>query len=231
MNILTGCIPSFKLPYLHRGSVVDKEVDRSWLYRDEIYSQPRGERKSFPMPEKISSDFLVGIEADLGGKKYVSKRSHSDEPRKVVLQVTDFGYFGNTHKYGVLKVSGVYWSEGKYATMSNDLSMIDPRVTGIWSIDLCKIITNEDLGEKAQWDGYEPHEGTCRFSNISELYCTAAYVSLLRIEGDFALTIGTYAQVPDDDDYLVKVENDVATVFPNLQKSIDKMLETKNYGK
>ena len=42
MNELKKCIPSFNRKYIHWGKLVDKEADKSWLYKDDMYSQPDG---------------------------------------------------------------------------------------------------------------------------------------------------------------------------------------------
>ncbi len=228
MNELKKCIPSFNRKYIHWGKLVDKETDKSWLYKDEIYSQPDGERKTFLMPEVIPVDFLNGIKANFDDCEYVSV---SQNPRKVDLSVTDYACYGNTHKYGTLSISGAVWQHEefgkKWSTSSRRLSNIDPRVTGIWKVDLCKILSNEDLGEKGcDWEGYEANEATCRFSDIDELYCTAAYVALLRIEGDFLLTIDSYvASDPKPFQQLMKIEDGNVTFLPMLRAAKANILD------
>ena len=229
MDELRKCIPSFNRKYLHWGKVKDKEQDKSWLYKDDFYSQPDGERKNFFLPESIPVDFLVGLEADIDGTHYVARRHENRRDyRKVDLSVTDYACYGNTHKYGTLSIDGVNWKDGDCTTSSRKLSNIDPRVVGIWKVDICKILSNEDLGEKnCDWDGYEANEATCRFSNIDELYCTAAYVALLRIEGKFDLTIDAWcdANPSEATQYLLKVDGDEVRFMPMLKAAKANILD------
>lgn len=225
---LQACIPSFNVEYKRWGEeVVDKEKDKSWLYRDQTYFRPDHDWKDEAptLPEIITPDFLVGTEVEVNDEKYVVKRDAGDKGiRKVCLEVSDYAAYGNTHKYGKLKIKGVHWSKvdsGPYSwTSSRELGNADPRVTSIWDVDLYWIIRDSSyFGEGER--GYEVNEATARFIYNDELYITAAYVSLLRVAGPMLLHDGYFAAAYPEKYWLVKVdENDNVTFSPKLRKMI-----------
>ena len=223
---LQACIPSFNFEYKRWGEkVVDKDKDHSWLYRDECYRRPDADWKEEPptLPEVIPPDFLIGEEAVIGDEKYVVRRDPDDTIRKVCLEVTDFAAYGNTHKYGKLKIRGVHWGrvndDGLYSwTSSRQLGNVDPRVTGLWDVDLYWIIRDSSYFGEGEI-GYEVNEATARFVSRDELYITAAYVAILRVGGPMLLHDGYSAAAFPEKYWLVKIdENDNVTLSPRLRK-------------
>lgn len=231
LNILRGCIPSFNRKYRHWGKIADKEVDMSWMYLDEYFYKNNDYSNIYTLPEVVPYDFLVGTEGEFYGKKYFVVQNWNTDTRPqrhISLDITDFGLYGNTHKYGDLCISGLGWrEEGKTkGIMSTTRDDIDPRIRGMWKMELRKILSPEDLGENADWEGFEAGEATQRFSNLNELLCTAAYVSLFRFQGPLSLNIGAFYIVPDEEEYLLQVdENDNVTFEPRLLSAVKKMQE------
>ena len=205
-------IPSLKREYIRWGKTVDKNIDKSWLYRDESYRKSHAtwndpDREKY-LPEVISEHFLEGLTIEVEGESYVAERSREYDYRRVYLEVTDFACYGNTHKYGKLEIDGLHWRKvGEKSGWHSwgRLSDEEPRVTGIWDIDLFRIVGE---GEMA---GSEcpPFEATARFVYLDELVATAAYVTLKRIEGPFILdNASSYATVREAKDILVTVGAD-----------------------
>ena len=239
LNTLQRCIPSFNRKYIHWDKLVDKDEDMSWLYLDETFRKWKSEDdKPYLLPKVIPADYLVGVEAVVDGKTYHSKFNGRIDPhskckvpmRHVALDITDYGLYGNTHKYGNLDVSGVEWNEDgtdKRSFGSIFSAKYDPRISPKWKIDIRKILSPEDVGEKnCDWSGYEAGEATSRFSDLDELLCSAAYVTLLRFEGPLYLNIGAYYVVPEMDDYLLQVDDkDDVTINPRLKAAIKRMTE------
>lgn len=229
LNKLKACIPSFGRGYMRWGEEIDKETDKSWLYLDETYTQYKGNGKFF-LPEVIEPNFLIGVKTEIDGVTFESRNRDITNglPRTICLEVTDFAYFGNRHKYGQLKTSSPDWVNlsNSYMTRTNDLHEIDPRIGTIWKTNLRRILSPEDLGEKGcDWEGFSPHEATERFSDLDELYCTAAYVTILRFTGNYTLHVGSYAAMPDEDDFLVKCIDGNITFCEKLKKAIREMTE------
>lgn len=233
---LKGYIPSFNRKYIHWEKLVDKEQDMSWLFLDEFYRADWNDWNSKPvkLPTVIPYDFLIGIEGELNHKTYHSIHNWDSENyphRHIALDITDFGNFGNTHKYGTMSASGIAWREDgtKTFTHSSELQRKDPLARAIWKMDLRKILSKEDLGEKGcDWEGFDAGEATQRFSNMDELLCTAAYVALFRFQGPLYLNIGAFFVVPEDNDYLLRVdENDNVIIAPKLRDAMRRMEEVK----
>lgn len=221
-------IPSLKRDYCRWGEKkVDKTKDRSWLYRDESYRKPSAKwndpDKERYMPEVIPQDFLEGLTVEVEGSKYeVERGSEYGNYRRIYLQVTDFACYGNTHKYGKLEISGLHWRKiGESGWHSwNKLSDEEPRVTGIWDVDLFRIVGEGEMSESECPAG----EATGRFVYLDELIATAAYVTLLRIEGPFTLdNAGSYASVRKAEDILVTVDENGNVVWGEKIKRILKL--------
>jgi hypothetical protein len=100
-----------------------------------------------------------------------------------------------------------------------------PQAKSHYEVKLYKIIAPDDLSQKVDdWDGYDPGCATQRFENLAELYCTAAYVSLLRVGGPYYLYVGESYVVPDETDYLLVVdENDNVEFCRELNWAINEM--------
>lgn len=224
LNILAPYIPSMTREYFRWGKKTDKEKDRSWLYRDDYYAKPDAPYgdpdrvKTFP--EKIPVDFLEGLEAEFEGKTYVAKRDEWEKDyRRVYLEIVDFGYWGNKHKYGKLQITGLHWSSGKGGMSCRQLSNVDPRVTGIWDVDICRIVAEGELDPSE----CPPGESSQRFDTIEELIATAAYVALLRVEGPIKMdNASSYASAERKDDMILTVDKNDNVTFEK------KLLETLN---
>jgi len=227
MDRLRSLIPSFNREYFRWGKPVDKNEDDSWLYRDEHEWDDNNNLITYP--KVIPGDYMVGISATLDGEELVTVNRDAHFGRRVALDIVDYENFGNKHKYGTLRICGVMWkkvSTGSYI-MSSSLSKVEPHAKTNWEVNLYKIIAPEDLSQKenyGEWSAYNPNEATQRFDDFSELYCTAAYVSLLRVGGPFYLYVGETYVVPQDDDYLLIVdENDDVKFCERLNHAIEKM--------
>ncbi len=197
---LERSLPSFSLPYFRWTEEVDKTEDRSWLYSD---------RNNPTLAEHIPEDYLVGIRATTSdGAHYTSRRKVEREKwRMVKLEIVDFGYYGNTHKYGKLVIDGVEWYSDELGgcRIYSELREIEPLVSYAWNVNLCKIIRPED-GFFEQY-GYESGRSTERFTDLSELYATAAYVALFRVSGPFSLYEGSFCTAPRKKDLVLSVDN------------------------
>ena len=210
MEKLRSLIPSFERDFIEFGEKIDKTEDKAWLYRDKL----AWDKNHNPVlyPELIPADYMTGIEVNIDGQEYVSvSRTMEEGVKNVSLSVVDYGLFGNTHKYGTLHIPGVTWKNketGCYR-MSNVMDEMEPHARTSYEIDLYKIIAPEDFSQTlGDWDGYEPNEATQRFESLPELYCTAAYVSLLRVGGPFYVYIGESYVIPKKSDYLLVVDGD-----------------------
>ena len=226
MNRLRSLIPSFERDYIPFGEPADKSEDMEWLYRDDYIWDKDNHR--ITLPELIPADYMVGIEVNIDRGEYVSiPRSNTEKGRKVALSVMDFGMLGNTHKYGTLSIPGVQWkskTDGHYI-LSSQIDKMVPQAKTHYEVKLYKIIAPDDLSQKVDdWDGYDPGCATQRFENLAELYCTAAYVSLLRVGGPYYLYVGESYVIPDETDYLLVVdENDNVEFCRELNWAIKEM--------
>ena len=233
MKQLEPFIPSLTREYLRWGEKkVDKSKDRSWLYRDEDFRKPHAEwndpdRERY-LPEVIPEHFLEGTVAEVEGEKYVAKpNDYGRNYRRVYLQVTDFAYYGNTHKYGQLQINGLRWcKEGGNSSHSwGKLSDIEPRVKGIWDVDLFRIVGEGEMAGSECPVG----DSTARFVYLDELFATAAYVTLLRIQGPVVLdNASAYSVMRTKDDILLAAGADGSVEWGNKLKRVLKFDENKN---
>ena len=220
-------IPSLSRQYNRwEDENIDKTADKSWLWRDEHFVRPSSKwddpHKHEYMPERIPEHFLEGLETEIDGEKYVVRKSHFEQDcRRVHLDVTDFADYGNTHKYGVLHINGVHWSSSDGAThWWNKLTDVEPRVKGKWDVDLFRIVGEGEMSGSECPVG----DSTARFVYLDELIATAAYVTLLRVEGPIVLdNTGTYASVIKKDDILLTVNRDGNVEWGNKLKNILKI--------
>ena len=234
MEKLKRVITSFKYEYKPYGDeVVDKDADKSWLFQDDWSLQDK-------LPEHIPANYLVGEQYDVDGETYVVTSNENMEwlskeksfckripdGREIALEVTDFGQFGNYHKYGKLVASGVAVKQvGELGNAyTSRLREKNPLLRHCWEIELRKIFTDKDKS-KGDWEGYEEGMSVGRFSEYVDLYATAAYVSLLRFEGAFLLFEGSYCIVPEKEDVLLVVDGDEVVEIGDKLQSILKIVE------
>lgn len=225
IKVLEPFIPSLNREYKRWGEkLIDKTQDKSWLYRDEYFERPSAKygdpNRSEYLPEKIPADFLVGIEAEDNGEKYVS--CNGEGSRRAHLEITDFAYYGNTHKYGKLQINGLYWvsKETGYTLLSSKLSDIDPRIQSIWDVDLFRIVEDGEMSMSE----CEPGAATGRFVYLDELIATAAYVTLIRVMGPVEMdNASSYATVRKDEDMLLTVDKNDNVVFGDKLISVLKL--------
>ena len=231
---LTPFIPSLEREYSRWGELRDKNEDRSWLYRDESYRRPSAKwndpDKERYLPEMIPENFLEGTVADIDGEKFCVKRSYPSterDYRRVYLEITDFAMYGNTHKYGKLQIDGLRWSRigNNTATSWNKLDDVEPRVQSIWDVDLFRIVAEGEMSAEECPVG----EATARFTYVDELVATAAYVTLIRIQGPCVLdNASSYATVRTDKDILLSVDkNDEVTFGKKLLRILKLEEESK----
>lgn len=216
---LAPFIPSLNREYIMWGKLRDKNEDRSWLYRDEAYRKPNAEwndpDKERYLPEVIPENFLEGTVADINGEKFCVKRSYPSaerDYRRVYLQITDFAMYGNTHKYGTLKIDGLMWSKIGTASATSwyKLDDMEPRVKGIWDVDLFRIVAEGEMSAEECPVG----EATARFTYIDERVATAAYVTLIRIQGPCILdNASSYATMRTDNDILLSIDKNDEVTF------------------
>lgn len=228
---LAPFIPSLNREYIMWGKLRDKNEDRSWLYRDEPYRRPSAkwndaDRERY-LPEMIPEYFLEGTVADINGEKFCVKRSYPSierDYRRVYLEITDFAMYGNTHKYGKLQIDGLRWSRiGNNSTTSwNKLDDVEPRVRGIWDVDLFRIVAEGEMSAEECPVG----EATARFTYIDELVATAAYVTLIRIQGPCILdNASSYATMRTDNDILLSIDKNDEVTFGKKMIRILKLEE------
>ena len=229
---LVPFIPSLKLEYNRWGELRDKNEDRSWLYRDETYRRPSAkwndpDRERY-LPEVIPENFLEGTVADINGEKFCAKRSYPSierDYRRVYLEITDFAMYGNTHKYGKLLIDGLRWSiiGSNLSTSWNKLNDVEPRVQNIWEVNLFRIVAEGEMSATECPVG----EATARFTYIDELIATAAYVTLIRIQGPCVLdNASSYATVRTDNDILLNVDKNDQVTFG---KKLLRILESETF--
>ena len=209
MQMLIPHIRFFNSEYRRWGKPTDKDEDLSWLYLDDLTHDR--------LPVKIPTNFLEGIQVVDEGETWTTPASKNCPGRKVNLEVMDFACYGNQHKYGELFISGVVFANEGRCRFGNYLNKMDNRIQSSWKIDIRKIITENDSFAGA--DGYELGEGTQRFDDLLELFCTATYVALLRIEGPFVMYYGDRVCVLGKDKIMLKVgANGAAYLGPVLKK-------------
>ena len=212
MDLLKKRISFFDREYKRWGEETDKTKDLSWLYLDDLAYDP--------MPVTIPKDYLVGLQASINGKDWETKPRYDCPGRKVNLEVMDFGFYGNQHKYGEVFISGVQWVSGNISSFGSSFEAVENRARSNWKMDIRKIITEAD--SYAQTDGYNLGEGSERFENLEELYCTAAYVALLRIEGPFVMYLGSTVCVLGKDKIMLKVgRNGAVSLGPVMKRLIN----------
>lgn len=219
---LEELIPSFQRKWNGYGGNLNDEK-YGFLYHDEyLYNRlPNGKTISGSLPFKIPKGFLEGIVIENADKteKLVSAESRKKDGKiQIGMHITSFaGYSAYEHTYGTLRIPGPHWvtpgtnmrSAGYMGTFTLDPNF-DPRVQD-WEVELCRIITEDDINSRADWDGWEAGNANQRFVSISEMFLTACWVCLARIEAPFILK-GEESYIEDDSKNLISVdENDNVT--------------------
>lgn len=203
---LQKLIPSFQRKWnVYGGNLDDKKY--GFLYRDETYSQERikgdwESRITRKLPFEIPERFLEGItirDEDTGDVlvSELTGCSKKGECRKVYLNITTFGA-PYEHSYGSLEIGGPHWTKetgyvfGYLGNYYKDPGY-DPRVQGDWNVDVCRIITKDDINSGADWYGWSAGDASPRFVSYSELVLTACWLVLMRVQGPVFLTTSRYS--------------------------------------
>ena len=223
---LEKVIPSFQRKWTGFGGTCDENNKYGFLYKDEFcYNKEKdGSVLTKELPFFIPKGFLEGIvvEKDDKSDKLISLPPIKQEGKLVIgMQVTSFqGYGLYEHTYGTLQIPGPRWSKvgtnsiicgylGDYTSDPN----FDPRIQSIWNVELCRIITEEDINSRADWHGWKPGDANQRFVSISEMFLTACYITLARIETPFILK-GDERYYSDREKWLISTDdNDEVTFY------------------
>lgn len=223
---LEKVIPSFQRKWNGDGGSCDKNDKYGFLYRDEFISVKKkdGRYACAELPFFIPEGFLEGITVENcsdNTDKLISIPPRKKDGRITIgMHVVSFaGYSYAEHTYGTLNVPGPRWTKinnptsivggymGDYTSDAN----FDPRIRD-WNIELCRIITEEDINSRANWDGWEVGSANPRFTSISEMFLTACYVALARIGSPFLLK-GEEAYVYSDSKNLLSVDENGEVTF------------------
>lgn len=198
---LTDIIPSFKRKWSGVGGTHDDRIFGGFTYSDPFFSYELSDGRYIAenLPFTIPENYLVGrkVRSNRGGDTLISVSPQKRDDRVVVgMSVTSFaGYSFAEHTYGSLIVPSPNWSiEGnptcivggslkKYQDDPNFSSCIGPN----WEIELCRIITEEDINGRANWDDWNAGDANPRFVSRSEMYLTACWVALARLGMPFLL--------------------------------------------
>ena len=168
-----------------------------WLYSDGINK----------LPDTIPIDYLVGraIIDSRGRQLTVVDENHyayrdKEVPKGRTVNVDWMQFPGHPHMYAKLKVRGTAWrgdEDGRTFTTNvfdKEIPKEQPELKNVrhnHEIELFRILPQEDIDEAPyDWESYEAGCRTNRFLKFSELYATAIYVALLRVEGPFYLVDG-----------------------------------------
>lgn len=222
LSLLKEFIPSLRRKWSGYGGTCDEKDKYGFLYKDDpiYYRKPDGKLVCKSLPFFIPDDFLTG-------KTIVNKNDPLDQlisvpPRKkdgkivVGMTVTSFAGYGiYEHTYGALNIPAPKWAKIDRPTVIVagslreycDSQDFDPRVGGIWKTELCRIITEEDINSRANWDGWKTGDANPRFVSISEMFLTACWVSLVRIGNPFVLR-GTESYYYNSDKDLLSVDKE-----------------------
>lgn len=225
LDLLRKHIPSFGRKFN------DEDIfgKTGWLYRD----------YSTKLPESIPADFCVGKTAEYRGEtiriingsdsktcKYERKLLGFPPGRMVSIDWQQ--YPGHPHLYPKMEIQGIAGitkdSDGKEKEFQCLYMLDNSQFAGHWDIEPLRIVPQEDIDKAPyEWEGYEAGDRTNRFLDHNEIILTAAYISLLRIEGPFFLKEGEYYAQYNKKDLLLSVDsNDEITITDKMQKKLDK---------
>lgn len=200
LSLLEKMIPSFHRKWNeYGGNIFDEKY--GFLYNDETFFGPdwgKGYDENCTIPFVIPVDYLEGRTVETSDGIYTSKRQNKGF-RKVNLSITSFDKsVGGGHSYGVLKIESPSWVDSKGGKRFGYLGSefwnhpgFDPRISRIWEVNLCRILTQEEKDDtRVNWEYTNPGDATERFSSISELVKTALWVTLKRVSGPLKIYEG-----------------------------------------
>lgn len=181
------------------------------IYRDSWY---------LALPTIIPENYLVGetIETISGRisvtqkystkeEKELNERLRTPEGRRICF---DYMIYPNgKHYYGKLEIDGVecmLYNKLTDKTCRTSIAQIDvpqdkPQLKNArfhWQTELMREVAMEDLNDtSANWESYHLGDRTSRFSNLIELYSTALYVAIARVQGPMYMTMQSMVELFD----------------------------------
>lgn len=199
---------------------------RAALISFDLYDIKSGKIETNKFDWDIPEDGGVGIEVELDGEKYVSKKDWDVPVRMCGLEILDFGAYGNTHCYGEVHIKGTCWvNEKGQSVWRSDLKHPD---VGDFRFKLRRIIREEDITpEMGDWEGYEPGIVTERFQTVTSLILQYLWVVLSRVQGPVIIqseplyvcqkTKNLLARVDKDDNVILR--SDILNILKRSRKS------------
>ena len=198
-----------------------------WLYRT---------RNGRGLPDVIPQDHLVGRTFEYRGATIrldhprntpygKSARQAFGTPCGRAAGVEYQQYPGHPHMYPTLEIEGVTGMtvppSGQPEEFRGIYLLHDPEVQTHWSIDLMRIVPQEDIARAPyEWEYYSAGDRTNRFLDYGEILATAAYVCLLRIEGPFFLKEGNGLEYTPDDLLMTVGPDDTVTITDKFRKYV-----------
>ena len=191
MSLLKSHIPSFERKF-NDEEYYGKD---GWLFMDERVT----------LPPVIPEDFYVGKTYEYKGVTLTSiqyrdtkservEREYYKEPEGRRIHLSYLIFPGHPHMYPKLEVDGVATVQ-KGDNLNNDKEFLsfylpdDKTLSHHWEITPMRILPQEDVDKAPyEWEFYKAGDRTNRFLDLREMYLTAAYVCLSRIQGPFFLT-------------------------------------------
>ena len=200
LSLLEKMIPSFHRKWNeYGGNIWDEKY--GFLYEDETFYGPdwgKDYSENCTIPFVIPVDYLEGRTVETSDGIYTSKRQNKGF-RKVNLSITSFDKsIGGGHSYGVLEIESPSWVDSKGGRRFGYFGPefwnhpgFDPRISRVWEVNLCRILTQEEKDDtRVNWEYTNPGDATERFSSISELVKTALWVTLKRVSGPLKIYEG-----------------------------------------
>lgn len=169
-SLVQKFIPSFN----------EKDFTKDELFSDYNYG--------YEIPYTIPKEYGVGYEIEKDGLKYMSQHRY-EGGRRVNLDISTF-LNGNGHFYGDLVIKGPQFMCDGHTIWSGELIKAYPSTADIKG-PIRRVLPESDY--KSYPDHWEEDDVgflTIRFYSLKELICSAAWVALDRIEGEFSFAVG-----------------------------------------
>lgn len=226
LGLLKKHIPSFGRKFN------DEDIygKTGWLYRD----------YSVKLPETIPADFCVGETTEYRGETIKFINGSDSKTRRFEKELFGFPdgrlvsinweqYPGHPHLYPKMEVQGlagfIQDADGNEKEFQCPYLLNEKKYADNWDIEPLRIVPQEDIDKAPyEWEGYEAGDRTNRFLDHNEILLTAAYISLLRIEGPFFLKEGEYYAQYNKKNLLLSVDSDDEMTFTDKLEHILKPL-------
>ena len=183
-----------------------KSFNSQGFTKDELFSDFN---YGFEIPYNIPKTYGVGIKVESGEREYTSQLPSKNIDgiefvgRRIDLEISVFPN-GNGHYYGDLIIRGPEFKSGRSTMVSWELSKEYPQTQDVKG-SINRVLPESDYKEHPDhWDEYSVGFLTTRFYSVEELICSAVWVVLDRVDGEFFFNVCSLNGTPSVEFYVNK---------------------------